>query len=126
MTNLVICSIFFYIVNLFLKMSFSLHKVPFVEWTYTKGNTSNITQMSQRINASLNNLTESMAIFLALCLLSVILDVDNLILAQTWLGLRVLYLIGAMADLYRFKMIRPIIWLPSVIVLVCMGCNLYL
>ena len=126
MTNLVICSIFFYIVNLFLKMSFSLHKVPFVEWTYTKGNTSNITQMSQRINASLNNLTESMAIFLALCLLSVILDVDNLLLAQTWILLRLAYLFGAILNLYQYKMIRTIIWLPSIIVLVLMGYNLYI
>jgi len=54
------------------------------------------------------------------------MDIDNLMLAQSWLGLRVLYLLGAIVDLYRFKMIRPIIWLPSIIVLVCMGCNLYI
>jgi uncharacterized MAPEG superfamily protein len=126
MTNLIICSIFFYIVNLFLKMSFSLHKVPFVEWTYTKGDTSNITQISQRVNVSLNNLTESMPIFLALAILSVMLDVDNLILAQTWLVLRIAYLLGAILNLYQYKMIRPLIWLPSIIVLVLMGCNLYI
>lgn len=126
MTNLIICSIFFYIVNLFLKMSFSLHKVPFVEWTYTKGDTSNITQISQRVNVSLNNLTESMPIFLALAILSVMLDVDNLMLAQTWLVLRITYLLGAILNLYQYKMIRPLIWLPSIIVLVLMGCNLYI
>lgn len=126
MTNLIICSIFFYIVNLFLKMSFSLHKVPFVEWTYTKGDTSNITQISQRVNVSLNNLTESMPIFLALAILSVMLDVDNLMLAQTWLVLRIAYLLGAILNLYQYKMIRPLIWLPSIIVLVLMGCNLYI
>ena len=126
MTNLIICSIFFYIVNLFLKMSFSLHKVPFVEWTYTKGDTSNITQISQRVNVSLNNLTESMPIFLALAILSVMLDVDNLILAQTWLVLRIAYLLGAILNLYQYKMIRTLIWLPSIIVLVLMGCNLYI
>jgi len=126
MTNLIICSIFFYIVNLFLKMSFSLHKVPFVEWTYTKGDTSNITQISQRVNVSLNNLTESMPIFLAFAILSVMLDVDNLILAQTWLVLRIAYLLGAILNLYQYKMIRPLIWLPSIIVLVLMGCNLYI
>ncbi len=126
MTNLLICSIFFYIVNLFLKMSFSLHKVPFVEWTYTKGDTSNITQISQRVNVSLNNLTESMPIFLALAILSVMLDVDNLMLAQTWLVLRIAYLLGAILNLYQYKMIRPLIWLPSIIVLVLMGCNLYI
>ena len=126
MTNLLIWSIFFYIVNLFLKMSFSLHKVPFVEWTYTKGDTSNITQISQRVNVSLNNLTESMPIFLALAILSVMLDVDNLMLAQTWLVLRIAYLLGAILNLYQYKMIRPLIWLPSIIVLVLMGCNLYI
>jgi hypothetical protein len=56
----------------------------------------------------------------------VILEVDNLMLAQVWLGLRILYLLGAAANLYRFKMVRPIIWLPSIVVLVCMGCNLYI
>ena len=126
MTNLIICSIIFYILNLFLKMTFSLHKVPFVQWTYTKGDTSNITPTSQRINASLNNLTESMPIFLALAILSVMLDVDNLMLAQSWLVLRVAYLLGAILNLYQYKMIRPLIWLPSIIVMVLMGCNLYI
>jgi uncharacterized membrane protein len=56
-------------------------------------------------------------LFLVFALLSVILDVDNLMLAQAWLGLRVVYLLGAMLNLYRFKMIRPIIWLPSIVVL---------
>jgi len=107
-------------------MSFSLHKVPFVEWTYTKGDTSNITQISQRVNVSLNNLTESMPIFLALAILSVMLDVDNLMLAQTWLVLRITYLLGAILNLYQYKMIRTLIWLPSIIVLVLMGCNLYI
>lgn len=126
MTNLIICAIFFYILNLFLKMSFSLHKVPFLEWTYTKGDTSNITPTSLRINASLNNLTESMPIFLALAILSVVLDVDNFILAQTWLVLRVAYLLGTILNLYQYKMIRPLIWLPSIIVMILMGCNLYI
>ena len=73
-----------------------------------------------------DNLRQSLPVFLVLAVLSVIMDIDNLMLAQSWLGLRVLYLLGAIVDLYRFKMIRPIIWLPSIIVLVCMGCNLYI
>ncbi|MDB3996478.1 MAPEG family protein [Gammaproteobacteria bacterium] len=126
MTNLIICASFFYILHLFLVMGFSLHKVPFIQWTYTGGDISSKTPLSERMAAAADNLRQSLPVFFALAVLSVILDVDNLILAQTWLGLRVLYLIGAMADLYRFKMIRPIIWLPSVIVLVCMGCKLYI
>ena len=126
MTNLIVCVVMFYILHLFLVMSFSLHKVPFIQWTYTGGDISAKTALSERMASAGDNLRQSLPIFLVLAVLSVILEVDNLMLAQTWLGLRVLYLLGAMADLYRFKMIRPIIWLPSIVVLVCMGCNLYI
>ena len=126
MTNLIICVVMFYILHLFLVMSFSLHKVPFIQWTYTGGDISAKTALSERMASAGDNLRQSLPIFMVLAVLSVILEVDNLMLAQTWLGIRVLYLLGAMADLYRFKMIRPIIWLPSIIVLVCMGCNLYI
>ena len=126
MTNIIICVVMFYILHLFLVMSFSLHKVPFIQWTYTGGDISAKTALSERMASAGDNLRQSLPIFMVLAVLSVILEVDNLMLAQTWLGLRVLYLLGAMADLYRFKMIRPIIWLPSIVVLVCMGCNLYI
>ena len=116
----------FYILHLFLVMSFSLHKVPFIQWTYTGGDISGKTDLSERMASAGDNLRQSLPIFLALALLSVILEVDNLILAQSWLGLRVLYLVGAIANLYQYKMIRPVIWLPSIVILVCMGCNLYI
>jgi len=126
MTNLIICVVMFYILHLFLVMSFSLHKVPFIQWTYTGGDISAKTALSERMTLAGDNLRQSLPVFLVLAVLSVIMDIDNLMLAQSWLGLRVLYLLGAIVDLYRFKMIRPIIWLPSIIVLVCMGCNLYI
>ena len=125
MIDLIICVGMFYILHLFFKMSFSLHKVPFVQWTYTDGDTSNLTALSSRMVLASDNLRQSLPVFLVFAILSVIQDVDNLMLAQTWFGLRVVYLLGAVLDLYWFKMVRPVIWLPSVIVLVCMGCNLY-
>ena len=125
MIDLIICVGMFYILHLFFKMSFSLHKVPFVQWTYTDGDTSNLTALSSRMVLASDNLRQSLPVFLVFAILSVIQDVDNLMLAQTWFGLRVVYLLGAVLDLYRFKMVRPVIWLPSIIVLVCMGCNLY-
>ena len=124
MTNIIICTVMFYILHLFLVMSFSLHKVPFIQWTYTGGDISGKTDLSERMASAGDNLRQSLPIFLALALLSVILEVDNLMLAQSWLGLRVLYLVGAIANLYQYKMIRPVIWLPSIVILVCMGCNL--
>lgn len=126
MTNLIICVGMFYVLHLFLKMTFSLHKVPFIDFTYTGGNLSNTTALSERMTLASDNLRQSLPLFFVFAILSVILDVDNLFLAQVWLGLRVAYLLGAILNLYRFKMIRPLIWLPSIVVLVCMGCNLYM
>lgn len=126
MSNLIICVGMFYVLHLFLKMTFSLHKVPFVDFTYTEGNISNTTALSERMSLASDNLRQSLPLFFVFAILSVILDVDNLFLAQVWLGLRVAYLLGAILNLYRFKMIRPLIWLPSIVVLVCMGCNLYI
>ena len=124
MSNLIICVGFFYLIHLFLTMSLSLHKVPFIQWTYTDGNISNMTPLSSRMASASDNLRQSLPIFLAFALLSIILNVDNLLLAQAWFGLRVLYLLGAIFNLYQYKLIRPIIWLPSIVILVLMGCNL--
>ena len=126
MSNLIICVGIFYLVHLFLTMTLSLHKVPFIEWTYTKGDTSKLTKLSARMTLASNNLRQSLPVFFIFAILSVVQEVDNLMLAQSWFGLRIAYLLGAIFNLYRYKMIRPIIWLPSIIVLVCMGCNLYL
>ena len=126
MSNLIICVAMFYILHLFLVMTFSLHKVPFVQLTYTCGDISSKTALSERLGCARDNLQQSLPIFLVLAILSIILEVDNLMLGQTWLGLRVLYLLGAVMNLYRFKMVRPIVWLPSIVILVCMGCNLYI
>tara|TARA_B100001059_G_scaffold176228_1_gene176657 strand:+ start:235 stop:558 length:324 start_codon:yes stop_codon:yes gene_type:complete len=107
-------------------MSFSLHKVPFLEWTYTDGDTSKMTDLSRRVALASDNLRQSLPLFFIFSVLSVILNVDNLMLGQIWLILRIAYLLGAIFNLYRYKMIRPIVWLPSIIVLICMGCNLYI
>ena len=124
MSNLIICVGFFYLIHLFLTMTLSLHKVPFIQWTYTGGDISNMTPLSSRMASASDNLRQSLPIFLAFALLSIILNVDNLMLAQAWFGLRVLYLLGAIFNLYQYKLIRPIIWLPSIVILVLMGCNL--
>ena len=124
MSDLIICVGFFYLIHLFLTMTLSLHKVPFVQWTYTGGDISNMTPLSSRMASAGDNLRQSLPVFLAFALLSIILNVDNLMLAQSWFGLRVLYLLGAIFNLYQYKLIRPVIWLPSIVILALMGCNL--
>lgn len=124
MVNLIICVTFFYTLHLFLRMSFSLHKVPFINFTYTGGDDSGITDLSKRMVIATDNLRQSMLIFIPFAMMSVVLDVDNLMLAKSWFGLRIVYLLGHMVNLYRFPLIRPVIWLPSIVILVMMGMNL--
>ena len=124
MVNLIICVTFFCTLHLFLRMSFSLHKVPFINFTYTGGDDSGITDLSKRMVIATDNLRQSMLIFIPFAMMSVVLDVDNLMLAKSWFGLRIVYLLGHMVNLYRFPLIRPVIWLPSIVILIMMGLNL--
>ena len=124
MVELLVYVLLFYVLHLFLRMSFSLHKVPFLEWTYTGGDISNMTDLSARMTLAADNLRQSLPVFLVFCVLSLINNVDNLMLAKVWFGFRILYLIGAMLNLYRFPLIRPVIWLPSIVSLVMMGLNI--
>ena len=124
MVELLVYVLLFYVLHLFLRMSFSLHKVPFLEWTYTGGDISNMTDLSARMTLAADNLRQSLPVFLVFCVLSLINNIDNLTLAKIWFGFRILYLIGAMLNLYRFPLIRPVIWLPSIVALVMMGLNI--
>ena len=126
MENLIICVGIFYILHLFLTMSLSLHKVPFVNWTYTGGDISGMTELSARMASASDNLRQSLPLFLTFAVLSVVMGMGevNLMLAKVWLGLRIAYLVGAAMDLYSIPMIRPLIWLPSIVILVMMGLNL--
>ena len=126
MENLIICVGMFYVLHLFLTMSFSLHKVPFINWTYTGGDISGMTELSTRLASASDNLRQSLPLFLTFAVLSVVMGMGeiNLMLAKIWFGLRIAYLVGAAVDLYSIPMVRPLIWLPSIIVLVMMGLNL--
>ena len=125
MVNLIICVLFFFAAHLFFKMTFSLHKVPYVNFTLRDGDLSGMTALSERMGVAGDNLRQSLFIFIPFAVMSAVLNVDNLMLAKIWFGLRIVYLFGHIIDLYRFPHIRPIIWLPSIVVLVMMGLNLY-
>ena len=124
MVNLIICVLFFYTAHLFLKMTFSLHKIPFVNFTVANGDLSKMTDLSERMGVAGENLRQSLFIFIPFAVMSAVLGVDNLMLAKTWFGLRIIYLVGHILNLYRFPYIRPTIWLPSIVVLILMGLNL--
>lgn len=75
----------------------------------------------RRVDRAKLNLQESLPAFLALCLLSIQMDVDNLGLATTWLALRIVYV-----PLYMSggSYIRSLAWLASMICMVMMAMQL--
>jgi len=77
--------------------------------------------VSARILRASSNLQESLPSFLALAILSIITEVDNTMLAMTWLFLRVLYFFIYAAGI---AYIRSVIWIGSIACLVLMGLAL--
>ena len=124
MAELLICVVFFYTAHLFFVMTFSLHKVPFVQFTISNGDLSGLTNLSKRMVIAGDNLRQSLFIFLPLSVLSIAQGIDNLFLAQIWFGLRIVYLFGHIINLYKYPLVRPAIWIPSIVVLVMMALNI--
>ena len=124
MAELLIYVVFFYTAHLFFVMTFSLHKVPFVQFTISDGDLSGLTNLSKRMVIAGDNLRQSLFIFLPLSVLSIAQGIDNLFLAQIWFGLRIVYLFGHIINLYKYPLVRPAIWIPSIVVLVMMALNI--
>ena len=124
MVDLLICVVLFYTAHLFFVLTFSIHKVPFVQFTISDGDLSGLTDLSKRMIVAGDNLRQALFIFLPVSVLSIAQGIDNLFLAQIWFGLRILYLFGHIINLYKYPLIRPIIWIPSIVVLVMMALNI--
>ena len=68
-----------------------------------------------------SNILETLPAFLALAILSMMLEVDNYNLAMFWLGSRVFYYFSYM---FGILYLRTIIWFVSIICLIMMGISL--
>ena len=124
MIDILIIVVFFSLLNLFLPMIFSLHKVPFKDFTYIGGNVSGKTEISKRLALSADNLKETLPLFLALSILSIQMGVDNSLPMQVWLFSRIIYLLGSIFNVYTIPLIRPLVWLPSIGAIAWMACNI--
>ena len=105
-------------------MIFSLHKVPFKDFTYIGGDVSGKTEISKRLALSADNLKETLPLFLALSILSIHMGVDNSLPMHIWLFSRIVYLLGSIFNVYTIPLIRPLVWLPSIGAIAWMACNL--
>ena len=124
MIDILIIVIFFSLLNLFLPMIFSLHKVPFKDFTYIGGDVSGKTELSKRAALSADNLKETLPLFLVLSILSIQMGVDNSLPMHVWLFSRIIYLLGSIFNVYTIPLIRPLVWLPSIGAIAWMACNL--
>ena len=124
MIDILIIVIFFSLLNLFLPMIFSLHKVPFKDFTYIGGDVSGKTELSKRVALSADNLKETLPLFLVLSILSIQMGIDNSLPMHVWLFFRIIYLLGSIFNVYTIPLIRPLVWLPSIGAIAWMACNL--
>ena len=124
MIDILIIVVFFSLLNIFLPMIFSLHKVPFKDFTYIGGDVSGKTELSKRLALSADNLKETLPLFLALSILSIQMGVDNSLPMHVWLFSRIIYLLGSIFNVYTIPLIRPLVWLPSIGAIAWMACNL--
>ena len=124
MIDILIIVVFFSLLNLFLPMIFSLHKVPFKDFTYIGGDVSGKTEISKRLALSADNLKETLPLFLVLSILSIHMGVDNSLPMHVWLFSRIIYLLGSIFNVYTIPLIRPLVWLPSIGAIAWMACNL--
>ena len=74
-----------------------------------------------RVRRAATNLQESFPSFLALAVLSIVLQVDNYDLALYWLGFRVAFLVSYVAGIIY---VRTLFWLGSIICLIMMAVAL--
>ena len=74
-----------------------------------------------RIHSATENLKESLPIFFACAVLSIVIEVNSVPYALAWVVLRVIYLF---CYAYKLNPYRSIAWLGSIVCLILMALNL--
>ena len=86
----------------------------------SRDNAVNTSKYIDRANRSLENLFETLPIFIGLILLSIINDVDNSLLAMIWLLARIIYV---PVYIIGINYLRTGIWAIALICLIIMSVN---
>jgi len=82
---------------------------------------SNIPDYVIRINLATENLKESLPVFFACAVLSIVTGVDSVSFGIAWLCLRLAY---TFCYIYKLNPLRSIMWFGSIICLMLMALNL--
>jgi len=122
MLYIVLTTMLLYLIHLFLPKAL-IHKInnDFSSVSKLIDSNPNVPSHVMRIHNATENLKESLPIFFACAVLSIVIGVDSTPYAISWLLFRIAYLI---LYIYKLNPYRSIVWLGSVICLILMGLNL--
>ena len=122
LTNILILSFLLVLIQITIPVLISLltNNVKLSYLFSSRDNAANTSIYIDRANRSLNNLFETLPIFIGLVLLSIINDVDNSLLAMIWLLSRMIYVPVYIAGI---NYLRTGIWAIALICLIIMSIN---
>ena len=122
MLYVVLCTMLMYFIHLALPkiLTFKNHR-DFSPIQVRLARDSSIPDYVSRMHSATRNLQESLPIFFACAVLSIVMEVDSFSYGLAWLIFRIIYF---MCYVYKLNPYRTISWLGSVICLVLMALNL--
>ena len=122
LTNILILSFLLVLIQITIPVLISLltNNVKLSYLFSSRDNAANTSIYIDRANRSLNNLFETLPIFIGLVLLSIINDVDNSLLAMIWLLARIIYV---PVYIVGINYLRTGIWAIALICLIIMSVN---
>ena len=122
MLYLVLCTMLMYLIHLALPkvLTFKNHR-DFSPIQVRLARDPNIPDYVSRIHSATRNLQESLPIFFACAVLSIVTEVDSLSYGLAWIIFRIIYFF---CYAYKLNPYRTIAWLGSVISLILMALNL--
>ena len=122
MLYVVLCTMLMYLIHLALPkiLTFKNHR-DFSPIQVRLARDPNIPDYVSRIHSATRNLQESLPIFFACAVLSIVMEVDSLSYGLAWIIFRIIYFF---CYAYKLNPYRTIAWLGSVISLILMALNL--
>ena len=122
MLYLVLCTMLMYLIHLALpKILTFKNRRYFSPIQVSLARDPNIPDYVSRIHSATRNLQESLPIFFACAVLSIVMEVDSLSYGLAWIIFRIIYFF---CYAYKLNPYRTIAWLGSVISLILMALNL--
>jgi len=122
MVNIILLTLLFYFIHFPIPALLSLKNVPLSYFPSNRDKEVNFSVLSGRVQRAINNLKESLFIFIPLALLSIIQEIDLTLAATIWLALRVIY---AITYYMGVSNVRTIVWLISIFTLIDMAIRIF-